>query len=93
MAPSPFKGCLLRVRIPPWLLKTKVMKNKVWNKTVIATDEQNVEIYPTEEFNGIIVEVRELDDKTLNGRLYLNRDEMELLIVKMQEMMHYVLEK
>jgi hypothetical protein len=69
------------------------MKNKIWTKTVISTEEQNVEIYPTEEFNGIIVEVRELEDKTLSGRLYLNRDEMELLIVKMQEMMHYVLEK
>ena len=69
------------------------MKNKVWNKTVIATEEQNVEIYPTECFGGIIVEVKELDDKTLNGRLYLSKDEMELMIIKMQEMMKYVLEK
>jgi hypothetical protein len=69
------------------------MKNKVWNKTVIATEEQNVEIYPTEGFDGIIVETRELDDKTLNGRLYLSKDEMELMITKMQEMMKYVLEK
>ena len=69
------------------------MKNKVWNKTVIATEEQNVEIYPTEEFDGIIIETKELDDKTLSGRLYLNKDEMEFLITKMQEMMKYVLEK
>ena len=69
------------------------MKNKVWNKTVIATEEQNVEIYPTEGFDGIIVETRELDDKTLNGRLYLSKDEMELFIIKIQEMMKYVLEK
>ena len=58
------------------------MKNKVWNKTVIATEEQNVEIYPTEGFDGIIVETRELDDKTLNGRLYLSKDEMEYLETK-----------
>jgi hypothetical protein len=69
------------------------MKNKVWNKVVIATEEQNVEIYPTETFDGIIVETKELDDKTGNSRLYLNKDEMELLIIKMQEMMKYVLEK
>jgi hypothetical protein len=69
------------------------MKNKVWNKVVIATEEQNVEIYPTETFNGIIVETKELDDKTGNSRLYLNKDEMELLIIKMQEMMKYDLEK
>ena len=67
------------------------MKSKIWNKTVIATEEQSVEIYPTNEFNGIIIETKELDDKTLNGRLYLNKDEMELLIIKMQEMMKYVL--
>jgi hypothetical protein len=69
------------------------MKNKIWNKTVIATEDQNVEIYPTEMFDGIIVETRELDDKTLNGRLYLSKNEMELMIIKMQEMMKYVLEK
>jgi len=66
------------------------MKNKVWNITVIATEEQNVSIYPTDEFDGIIVETKELDDKTLNGKLYLNKDEMELLIQKMVEMMNYV---
>jgi hypothetical protein len=65
-------------------------KNKVWHKIEIATEEQNVSIYPTEEFNGIVVETKELDDKTLNGKLYLNKDEMELLILKMQEMMKYV---
>jgi len=69
------------------------MKNKVWNKTVIATEEQNVEIYPTEGFDGIIIETKELDDKTAITKLYLNKDEMELLIIKMQEMMKYVLEK
>jgi hypothetical protein len=69
------------------------MKNKVWNKVVIATEEQNVEIYPTETFDGIIVETKELDDPAGNSRLYLNKDEMELLIIKMQEMMKYVLEK
>ena len=69
------------------------MKNKVWHKITIATDEQNVEIYPTETFDGIIVETIELDDKTGSSTLYLNQDEMELLILKMREMMSYVKEK
>jgi hypothetical protein len=69
------------------------MKNKVWNKVVIATEEQIVEIYPMETYNGIVVETKELDDPAGNSRLYLNEDEMELLIIKMQEMMKYVLEK
>ena len=69
------------------------MKNKIWNKSVIATEEQNVEIYPTEIFDGIIVEVYDVHDKTFKNRLYLNKDEMEIMIIKMQEMMKYVLEK
>jgi len=65
------------------------MKNKVWHKVQIATEEQNVSVYPTENFDGIIVETKELDDKTASSRLYLNKDEMELLIIKMKEMMQY----
>jgi hypothetical protein len=66
------------------------MKNKVWHKVVIATEEQNVEIFPTEGFDGIIIQTKELDDKTYSPRLYLTEDEMELLISKMREMMEYV---
>ncbi len=66
------------------------MKNKVWHKVVIATEEQYVEIYPTETFDGIIVETKERDDKTESPRMYLNIDEMELLIEKMRQMMDYV---
>jgi hypothetical protein len=66
------------------------MKNKIWHKIVISTEEQNVEIYPTETFDGIILETKDLDDKTGNPRMYLNREEMVLLIQKMNEMMDYV---
>jgi hypothetical protein len=69
------------------------MANKVWHKTVISTEEQDVAIYPTETFDGIIVETRELDGKTGSPRLYLNKDEMELLIIKMREMMDYIIKK
>ena len=65
------------------------MKNKVWHKVTISTEEQNVEIYPSETYDGIIVETRELDEKE-SPRMYLNIDEMELLILKMREMMEYV---
>ena len=67
------------------------MKNKVWHKVTIATEDQEVEIFPTETFDGIIVETKELDGRS-SPRLYLNKDEMELLIIKMQEMMKYVKE-
>jgi hypothetical protein len=67
------------------------MKNKVWYKAVIATEEQDVSVYPTENFDGIIVETKESDGKE-SSRMYLNKDEMELLIVKMRHMMEYVIE-
>jgi hypothetical protein len=65
------------------------MKNKVWHKVTISTEEQKVEVYPTETYNGIIVETKELDGSD-SPRMYLNIDEMELLISKMREMMEYV---
>ena len=65
------------------------MEKKVWYKSVIATEEQNVEIFPTEGFDGIIIQTKELNDKTYSPRLYLNKEEMELLILKMREMMDY----
>jgi len=69
------------------------MANKVWHKIVIATEEQNVEIRPADGYGGIVVETKELDDKTESPRMYLNEDEMEMLILKMREMMNYVKEK
>lgn len=64
--------------------------DKVWHKVVIATEEQNVEIYPNEGFDGIIVETKELDDKTSSPKLYLSEKEMEFLILKMREAMSYI---
>ena len=65
------------------------MENKIHHKIEISIEEQIVEVYPTDEFDGIIIETRELDGKG-SPRLYLNKDEMEFLILKMQEMMLYV---
>jgi hypothetical protein len=64
------------------------MQKKVWYKSVIATEDQNINVYPTENFDGIIVEAKELDDRK-SPTMYLNKDEMELLILKMREMMDY----
>jgi hypothetical protein len=65
------------------------MKNKVWHKVTISIEEQEVGVYPTETFDGIIVETKELDGSG-SPRMYLNIDEMEVLISKMREMMEYV---
>jgi hypothetical protein len=39
------------------------MKTKIWHKIEIATEEQNVSVYPTEQYDGIILETKEADDK------------------------------
>ena len=65
------------------------MKNKVWHRVTISTDEQNVEVYPTEAFDGIIIETKEVDGSQ-SPRMYLNENETELLILKMREMINYV---
>jgi len=67
------------------------MKAKIWNMSTIATEEQNIEIYPNEMNDGIIVEIKEANCKKTDARLYLNKEQMELFINRMNEMMDYVL--
>jgi hypothetical protein len=66
------------------------MKHKVWHKVEIVTEEQTVDIYPMEMYEGIIIETKELDGKTGSSRLYLRKEEMELLVERMIEMIKYV---
>jgi hypothetical protein len=65
------------------------MENKVLYTIKIETEEQTVNVYPTDGFDSIVIETKELDGKG-SPRLYLNKDEMEFLILKMREMMEYV---
>lgn len=74
------------------------MGNKVWYKTVLATEDQIVEVYPNEGFDGIVLEIEDLEDGIIGTtkfkrRLYLSKDEMDILVSKMQETMKYVLEE
>jgi hypothetical protein len=68
------------------------MKKKVWHKVEIVTEEQTIDIYPMEMYDDIIIETKESDGKTGSSILYLNKEEMELLIERMIEMMKYVKE-
>ena len=62
---------------------------KTWIKTTIVTkNEDNIEIFPNETFDGIIVEVEDSD-----ASLHLDKDEMETLIHQMRNVMDYVLKK
>jgi hypothetical protein len=51
--------------------------------------EQQISVYPNEGFDGIIVEIEEIDNKE-SIRLYLYKDEMNIFIEKMMEMMKHV---
>lgn len=65
------------------------MAEKVWYKTEISLSaDQSVEIYPDDGYDGIVVMGKEIDSKD-SYRIYLNRNEMELLIAKMREMMDF----
>ena len=68
------------------------MEDKIWHKVTIHLDDQNVSVYPTDIFNGIIVEGEELDGSA-KYRIYLNQKQMEFLILKMREVMDYTQQK
>lgn len=65
------------------------MKSIIWYKITIHTDQQNVSVYPNEGFDGIILETKEIDEDG-STRLYLDREEMDYLIIKMKEMMDHI---
>lgn len=65
------------------------MADKVWYKTEISLRaEQNVEIYPDEGYDGIVVMGKDIHTNN-SYRIYLDRNEMEFVIAKMREMMDF----
>jgi hypothetical protein len=67
------------------------MSAQMWYKVVVPTRmEQQISVYPNEGFDGIIVEIEEVDDNKESIRLYLYKDEMNIFIEKMMEMMKHV---
>jgi hypothetical protein len=68
------------------------MKDKIWHSVKFQTEDQKIEIYPTETFDGIVLETKDSDDidDISVSRLYLSQYEIELLITKINEMMVYL---
>jgi hypothetical protein len=62
----------------------------MWYKVVFPTRmEQQITVYPNEGFDGIIVIIEEIgNDDSMS--LYLYKDEMNIFIEKMMEMMKHV---
>ena len=56
--------------------------------------EQIMEISPNEDFQGgIMINVGEVDNSAKYERFYINKDELPIIIQKLQEMMDYVTTK
>lgn len=69
------------------------MEKKVWHKVSISTEYQEIEVCPTEFWDGITISTKEKDDNETGLLTYLDEASMELLISKMREMMSYVKQK
>jgi hypothetical protein len=65
------------------------MSAQMWYKVVVPT-RMEISVYPNEGFDGIIVQIEEVDDNKESIRLYLYKDEMNIFIEKMMEMMKHV---
>lgn len=62
---------------------------EVYNHT-----EQKLLIQPTPEFDGIEVYIKEVDgESNSSGAFYINKEELTVIIKKLQEMMEYTLTK
>lgn len=64
---------------------------KVWKRTEISTEfEQDINISPTPEWEGIEVSFKEAGDSKYGPTLYLDRKTLSALIVSLNDMMDYV---
>jgi hypothetical protein len=63
---------------------------KPWITThVYNSCEQKILIQPTPALDGIEIYIQELDGDS-SGALYINEEELPIIIKKLQEMMNYV---
>lgn len=68
--------------------------SKTWITTEIVTDaDQLISIQPTPEFDGIEFFFSEGDKTYQSGTLYINKEELPLIIERLNDMMNYVTKK
>ena len=70
------------------------MKTNIYVTTEVYNHaEQKLLIQPTPEFDGIEIYSQELDGKDSSRAFYINKEELPVIIKKLQEMMDYVTTK
>ena len=68
---------------------------KTWVTTEVHNHcEQKLLIQPTPESDGIEIYIQEsdIDSKKTSGAFYINKEELPILVKKLQEMLNYVME-
>ncbi len=64
---------------------------KTWIKTEVYNHcEQLMTIQPNDSFDGLEINVGEVDGSAQYERFYINKEELPIIIQKLQEMMDYV---
>lgn len=64
---------------------------KPWVRTEVFNNrEQKLLIQPITEFDGIEIYIQEVENDESSGAFYINKEELPVLIEKLQEMMNYV---
>jgi hypothetical protein len=66
------------------------MSEKTFYQVTISAENHFIEIYPTENGQDIIIEAKEIDKVTPSPKMCLNKQEMQLLITCMTQMMNYL---
>jgi hypothetical protein len=67
---------------------------KTWIRTEINNHcEQMISIQPTPEFDGIELYFSEDGTSYKTNPLYINKEELPIIVKKLQEMMEYVMDK
>jgi len=63
---------------------------KIWKQYIMFSEEQKIQVEPSEGFEGINLSFSESDGTHDSGTLYLGEDELKALITTLQDMMNYV---
>jgi hypothetical protein len=71
------------------------MKDNIWVTTEIYNHaEQKLLIQPTPSFDGIEIYIQEVGGEPhSSGAFYINKEELPVIISKLQEMMDYINKK
>jgi hypothetical protein len=69
------------------------MKKIFVTTEIYNNSEQIILIQPTPEFDGIELFIKETDGNSYSGALYITKEELPVIVLRLNEMMDYVTKK